>query len=288
MLLEGGTIHINDEFNIGLERGESDSGTENEEDVVETSSGEDNDFTGQRGELGEARFKQCLQKSGLTSRSINNIKRSWRGSWRRHACSLSSFFEYWQQQRKAIEQLAETEESYLIIVNYISMKLDSEHTDASIIQSRTSLSVLVCRLAELQRAELDVTKQHEGIIIIKIDLGKGKSGDLEVTLSEVSNDKVCPVKWWRSWSDKRKLKNEWSQMQIWRNSNEEQNWTCDQCSKGIREIMRAAGIEKKQAVTSIRKASISAMIKLGKSKQEIDRWSRHSEAAATVRMNLCG
>ncbi|KAA6339101.1 MAG: hypothetical protein EZS28_052638, partial [Streblomastix strix] len=43
--------YINDEFNIGLERGESDSGTENEEDVVETSSGEDNDFTGQRGEL---------------------------------------------------------------------------------------------------------------------------------------------------------------------------------------------------------------------------------------------
>ncbi|KAA6318294.1 MAG: hypothetical protein EZS28_054966, partial [Streblomastix strix] len=142
----------------------------------------------------------------------------------------------------------------------------------------------VCRLAELQRAELDVTKQQEGIIIIKTDLGKEKSGDLEVTLSEVSNDKVCPVKWWRSWSDKRKLRNEWSQMQIWRNSNEEQNWTCDQCSKGIREIMRAAGIEKKQTVTSIRKASISAMIKLRKSKQEIDRWSRHSEAAATVRM----
>ncbi|KAA6376619.1 MAG: hypothetical protein EZS28_027854, partial [Streblomastix strix] len=301
---------INDEFNIGLERGESDSGTENEEDVVETSSGEDNDFTGQRGELGEALFKQCLYKSGLTTGSINNIIRSWRGSWRRHACSLSSFFEYWQQQGKTIEQLAETEKPYIIIVNYILMKLDSKHTDASIIQSQTSLSsqaeerdegnldqkqlmkiVLtlfmiysVCRLAELQSARLDVIKQQEGIIIIKTNLGKGKSGDLEVTLSEVNNDKVCPVKWWRSWSDKRKLKNEWSQMQIWRNSNEGQNWTCDQCSKGIREIMRAAGIEKKYTVTSIRKASISAMIKLGKSKQEIDRWSRHSEAAATVRM----
>ncbi|KAA6390449.1 MAG: hypothetical protein EZS28_014020, partial [Streblomastix strix] len=76
----------------------------------------------------------------LTPESINNIIRSWRGSWRRHACSLSSFFEYWQQQGKTIEQLAETEEPYLIIVNNISMKLDSKHTDASIFQSRTSLS----------------------------------------------------------------------------------------------------------------------------------------------------
>ncbi|KAA6369272.1 MAG: hypothetical protein EZS28_035201 [Streblomastix strix] len=131
----------------------------------------------------------------------------------------------------------------------------------------------VRRLAELQIANLDVTKQQEGIIIIKTDLGKGKSEDLEVTLSEVCSDKVCPVKQWRSWSDKRKLKNDWSQMQIWRNSNEVKNWTCDQCSKGIREIIRAAGIEKKYIVTSIRNASIPAMNKLGKSKQEIDRWS---------------
>jgi hypothetical protein len=47
-----------------------------------------------------------------------------------------------EQQGKTIEQLAETEEPYLIIINSISMKLDSKHTDASIIQSRTSLSVL--------------------------------------------------------------------------------------------------------------------------------------------------
>ncbi|KAA6382141.1 MAG: hypothetical protein EZS28_022334 [Streblomastix strix] len=134
--------HINGEFIIGLQRGESDSGTENEEDIVETSSGEDNDFIGQKGEIGEALFKQCLQKSGLTSGSINSIIKSWRGSQGRHACSLSSFFEYWQQQGKTTEQLEQTEEPYLITVNYILMKLDSKHTDASIILSRTSLSVL--------------------------------------------------------------------------------------------------------------------------------------------------
>ncbi|KAA6371509.1 MAG: hypothetical protein EZS28_032964, partial [Streblomastix strix] len=177
--LEVATLrHINDEFIIGLERGESDSGIENEENVVKTSSVEDNYFIGQWGELGEALFKQRLQKSESTSGSINNIIRSWRRSWRRHACSLAFFIEYWQQQGKTIEQLAETEELYLIIVKYISMKQDSKYVDASKIKSRNSISVI---LAELQRAKLDVTKQQEGTIIIKIDLGQRKFDNLEVT-----------------------------------------------------------------------------------------------------------
>ncbi|KAA6401767.1 MAG: hypothetical protein EZS28_002709 [Streblomastix strix] len=329
-------------FTSLLKRGESDSGTENEEDVVETSTWEDNNFTDQRGELGEALFKHCLQKSGLASGCINNIIRSLRGSWRRYACSLSSFFEYGQQKWKTIELLAETEERFLIIVNYISMKLDSKHTDASIIQERTSLFVLfelmgknkdkirnktieqimkdpVTRRKKTQKEEqiqelntlldyiqsqaeridegnldqktllkyvltLFMIYSQEGIIIIKTYLGKRKSGDLEVTLSQVNNVKVRPVKWWRSWRNKRKPTNEWSQMQIWINCKEEQNWTCDQCSKGIREIMRVAGIEEKYTVTSIRKASISAIINLRKSKQEIDQWSRHGDASTAVRM----
>ncbi|KAA6381262.1 MAG: hypothetical protein EZS28_023210, partial [Streblomastix strix] len=262
------------------------------------------------------------------------------------------------QQGNTMELLAETEEPFQIIVNYISKKLDCKHTDASIIQSRTSLFVLfelmgknkdkirnktieqimkgpvtrirkiqkeeqiwqlytqldyiqcqaegrdegnldqksltkvdltlfmrqiVCRFAKQQRAKLDVTKWQEGINLTKKYHGIEKSEEHEFALSGLTNDKLCPVKQWRSWRDKRTLKNELSQMQIWRNRNEEQNWTCDQCSKGIREIMRVAGIEKKYTVASIRKASIFAMIKLGKSKQEIDRQSRHSEAAATVR-----
>ncbi|KAA6373814.1 MAG: hypothetical protein EZS28_030661 [Streblomastix strix] len=49
--------------------------------------------------------------------------------------------------------------------------------------------------------------------------------------------------------------------------------------------MSNAGIDKKFLVTTIRKVAISAMQNKCKTQIEIDRWSRHSEAADTVREN---
>ncbi|KAA6354106.1 MAG: hypothetical protein EZS28_050367 [Streblomastix strix] len=61
--------------------------------------------------------------------------------------------------------------------------------------------------------------------------------------------------------------------------------TPEECSKEVLIIMSNAGINKKHSVTTIRKVAISAMQNRNKTKIEIDRWSRHSEAADTVREN---
>ncbi|KAA6381436.1 MAG: hypothetical protein EZS28_023036 [Streblomastix strix] len=49
--------------------------------------------------------------------------------------------------------------------------------------------------------------------------------------------------------------------------------------------MNNAGIDKKFSITTIRKVAMSAMQNKDKTKIEIDRWSRHSESADTVREN---
>ncbi|KAA6388317.1 MAG: hypothetical protein EZS28_016153 [Streblomastix strix] len=69
-----------------------------EEEQSETIFGEDWDFLGRRGEKGEQLFKQCRLDTGLTGQSIQGIIDGWHGSWKRHACSLTIFAEYWAQQ----------------------------------------------------------------------------------------------------------------------------------------------------------------------------------------------
>ncbi|KAA6367151.1 MAG: hypothetical protein EZS28_037323 [Streblomastix strix] len=142
----------------------------------------------------------------------------------------------------------------------------------------------VLRLSELQRAMLNITQIEQGIIIICKNLLKGKRERVEVTLKVVNNKAVCPITYFQAWNEKRKTKTTDKDL-LWRNSENKRSLTPEECSKEIHIVMSNAGIDKKFSITTIRKVAISAMQNKDKTKIEIDRWSRHSESADTVREN---
>ncbi|KAA6367181.1 MAG: hypothetical protein EZS28_037291, partial [Streblomastix strix] len=142
----------------------------------------------------------------------------------------------------------------------------------------------ILRLSELQKAMLNITQIEQGIIIICINLLKGKRGRVEVTLKVVDNKAVCPITWFQAWNEKRKIKTTDKDL-LWRNSENKRVLTHEECSKEVHIVMSNAGIDKKFTVTTIRKVAISAMQNKDKTKIELDRWSRHSESADTVREN---
>ncbi|KAA6366440.1 MAG: hypothetical protein EZS28_038033, partial [Streblomastix strix] len=94
-----------------------------------------------KGEKGEQLFKECLLNTGLTGQSIQEIIDEWNGSWKRRACSLTIFAEYWAQQRGTVLQLSTLEQPYLTIAKYITY-LKPLELDACIIQARNSISTL--------------------------------------------------------------------------------------------------------------------------------------------------
>ncbi|KAA6366372.1 MAG: hypothetical protein EZS28_038100 [Streblomastix strix] len=142
----------------------------------------------------------------------------------------------------------------------------------------------VLRLSELQRAMLNTTQIDQGIITICTNLLKGKRGRVEVTLKVINNKAVCPVTWFNAWNEKRKIKTTDKDL-LWKNSENKRSLTPEECNKEVHIVMSNAGIDKKYSVTTIRMVAISAMQNKDKTKIEIDRWSRHSESADTVREN---
>ncbi|KAA6355448.1 MAG: hypothetical protein EZS28_049025, partial [Streblomastix strix] len=142
----------------------------------------------------------------------------------------------------------------------------------------------VLRLLELQRAMLNITQVEQGIIIICMNLIKGKRGRVEVTLKVVENQAVCPITWFQAWNEKRKTKTTDKDL-LWKNSENKRSLTPEECSKEVHIVIINAGIDKKFSVTTVRTVAISARQNKDKIKIEIDRWSRHSESADTVREN---
>ncbi|KAA6370007.1 MAG: hypothetical protein EZS28_034464, partial [Streblomastix strix] len=112
-----------------------------DEAQTETTSEEYWDFLGRRGEKGEQLFKKCLLNTGLTGQSMQGIIDGWHGSWKRHACSLTIFAEYWAQQSGTVLQLSTLEQPYLTIANYLTY-LKLLESDACIKQTRNSISTI--------------------------------------------------------------------------------------------------------------------------------------------------
>ncbi|KAA6383392.1 MAG: hypothetical protein EZS28_021082 [Streblomastix strix] len=110
-----------------------------EEEQSETTSGEDWDFLGRRGEKGEQLFKECLLNTGLTGQRIQGIIDGWHGNWKRQAYSLTIFAEYWAQQSGTVLQLSTLEQPYHKIANYITY-LKPWEQDACKIRARNSIS----------------------------------------------------------------------------------------------------------------------------------------------------
>ncbi|KAA6370004.1 MAG: hypothetical protein EZS28_034468, partial [Streblomastix strix] len=320
----------------GREREGIGDGVEDEEEESESSSGEDIGFRGKRGQDGAKLFRNALEASGLSRNAIISIIDNWHGSWRRHACALSAFWEYMKRKGMSVEQLARIDKPYIIIAEYI-IDIIKDQSEAFVTHARTSVSTMfelmerqekdirnkvieqlmlkhvsnirkvirevtiwkmeqlldnivqvslqrdegmlivielrrvvitifmvysVLRLSEIQRAMLNSTQINQGIITIYTNLLKGKRGRVEVTLKRVENKAVCPI----ACENKRSL-------------------TPEECSQEVHIVISNAGIDKKFSITTIRKVAIYAMQNKNKTKIEIDRWSRHSEAADTVREN---
>ncbi|KAA6369041.1 MAG: hypothetical protein EZS28_035432 [Streblomastix strix] len=116
-------------------------GIEDEEEESESSSGEDIGFRGKRGQDGAKLFRNALEASGLSRNAVKSIIDNWHGSWRRHACALSAFWEYMKRKGMSIEQLSRVEKPYIIYAEYIT-EIIKDQSDAFVIQARTSVSTM--------------------------------------------------------------------------------------------------------------------------------------------------
>ncbi|KAA6347400.1 MAG: hypothetical protein EZS28_052031, partial [Streblomastix strix] len=117
------------------------NGIEDEEEESESSSGEDVGFRGKRGQDGAKLFRNALEASGLSRNAIRSVIDNWHGSWRRHACALSAFWEYMKRKGMSVDQLARVEKPYIIIAEYIT-DIIKDQSDAFVIQARTSVSTM--------------------------------------------------------------------------------------------------------------------------------------------------
>ncbi|KAA6386083.1 MAG: hypothetical protein EZS28_018394 [Streblomastix strix] len=139
-------------------------------------------------------------------------------------------------------------------------------------------------MAEVQRAELRVDNIKEGEILIVTMNMKKPRGPVEKTLKAAQDRTVCPVRWIQSWLDKGEVKVELKKKQVWRNRRKEKVCSADKCSKGVKQVLAEARIEGYN-ITSIRKASISETIDKKMTQIQINTWSGHSDASATMQLN---
>ncbi|KAA6385440.1 MAG: hypothetical protein EZS28_019036 [Streblomastix strix] len=86
---------------------------------------------------------------------------------------------------------------------------------------------------------------------------KGNQGMVDISLHQIKGDESYPIFWGSA--------------------------TREDCSFRIRQLLFEAGIPKPVRVTDIRTAALTKLISNSVTKEEADRWSRHSQSAETVR-----
>ncbi|KAA6388561.1 MAG: hypothetical protein EZS28_015913, partial [Streblomastix strix] len=107
---------------------------------------------GRRGQDVARLFRAAFEASGLSRNAIRSIINNWHGSWRRHACALSAFWEYMRRKGISVEQLARIDKPYIIIADYIT-DIIKYQSDAFVIQAMTSVSTMFELIA---REEKDI------------------------------------------------------------------------------------------------------------------------------------
>ncbi|KAA6353999.1 MAG: hypothetical protein EZS28_050474, partial [Streblomastix strix] len=95
--------------------------------------------------------------------AIRSIIDNWHGSWRRHACALSAFWEYMKRKGMSVEQLARIDKPYIIIAEYIT-DIIKDQSDAFVIQARTSVSTM---FELMGRQEKDIKNKVIGQLMLK-------------------------------------------------------------------------------------------------------------------------
>ncbi|KAA6356505.1 MAG: hypothetical protein EZS28_047968 [Streblomastix strix] len=173
---------------------------------------------------------------------------------------------------------------YLQEKNPINTTLSEQEHLGCTVTSIMAFSTL--RLIEIHRAK--ATKQEKGAWTIQTSKFKGIGYDVSLTFRPLSNKSVCPTTWISSWLARRSKENR--NKCLWWLQSKGKEETYEEMSKAVHMVMKAVGINKKETVTSIRKASITKGIDQGATKQEIDRFSMHADGSGIVQghydMNL--
>ncbi|KAA6360833.1 MAG: hypothetical protein EZS28_043640, partial [Streblomastix strix] len=105
----------------------------------------------------------------------------------------------------------------------------------------------------------------------------------EFKISMISDKKICPLRWFKSWFADREPNIPNKAQELRRISHAERYIQADDLSKAIRAVMQSAGINKTYSITSIRAVTITKLLKHNVSSVKVDRFTHHSDTASTVR-----
>ncbi|KAA6312511.1 MAG: hypothetical protein EZS28_055912, partial [Streblomastix strix] len=105
----------------------------------------------------------------------------------------------------------------------------------------------------------------------------------EFKICKIPDERICPLRWFKSWFTDRDPDIPNKAQELWRISHAERYIQADDLSKAIRAVMQSAGISKTHSVTSIRAATITKLLKHNVNSVKVDRFTHHSDTASTVR-----
>ncbi|KAA6392261.1 MAG: hypothetical protein EZS28_012210 [Streblomastix strix] len=174
-----------------------------------------------------------------------------------------------------------------ILLNYIKQQVPLLEQGLLSIQQRRAIAATlvmvftVARLAELYRATLLSTSDDE--YIIQTTILKSPQRIAEFKICKIPDERICPLRWFKSWFAEREPDIPNKAQELWRISQTERYIQADDLSKAIRAVMQSAGISKTYSVTSIRAAAITKLLKFNVSSVKVDRFTHHSDTASTVR-----
>ncbi|KAA6358769.1 MAG: hypothetical protein EZS28_045704, partial [Streblomastix strix] len=172
-----------------------------------------------------------------------------------------------------------------ILLNYVKQQVPLLEQGLLSVQQRRAIAATlvmiftVARLAELYRATLLSTSDDE--YIIQTTILKSPQRIAEFKICKIPDERICPLRWFKSWFADREPDIPNKAQELWRISQTERNIQADDLSKAIRAVMQSAGISKTYSVTSIRAAAITKLLKYNVSSVKVDRFTHHSDTAST-------
>ncbi|KAA6398205.1 MAG: hypothetical protein EZS28_006272 [Streblomastix strix] len=136
----------------------------------------------------------------------------------------------------------------------------------------------VLRLAEVMRSE--AIKGDNGVWQLSTATWKGGDDGVVVTFRKSKYKNTSPSFWLAAWinGNQKRTQSE----NLWYLNKTKRVASVEYGSKAVHEIMKLAGIEMTYSVTSIRASSVTKQVKIGATKQQINRMTRHKNGPNTV------
>ncbi|KAA6372709.1 MAG: hypothetical protein EZS28_031765 [Streblomastix strix] len=177
-----------------------------------------------------------------------------------------------------------------VLLKFMGYSEQQIHTDLQnllSIEQRSAIAATlvmvftVARLAELHRAVLFNTSEDE--YIIQTTILKSPKRIAEFKICKIPDERICPLRWFKSWFADREQDIPNKAQELWRISHAERYIQAYDLCKAIRAVMQSSGISKTYLVTSIRAAAITKLLKYNVSSVKVDRFTHHSYTASTER-----